>query len=139
MCICSGKPPHTFLTRPSVQWKIFHDGEQNLIEVKLRIKQGNCYEPSGCYIEKFTKFWILLTGKIQAHRDYINNLTCFDGSGGLEKAKLSLVASWDTAFTAWSEGKGDMVTYGGDVMVICCVCLVKENGVTALNIRRCNF
>lgn len=41
------------------------------------------------------------------NHDYNNNLTCCDGSGGLEKAKLSLVASWDTAFTAWSEGKGE--------------------------------
>lgn len=34
---------------------------------------------------------------------YDINVTCCDGSGGLEKARLSLVASWDTVFTAWSE------------------------------------
>lgn len=35
-----------------------------------------------------------------------NKLTCKDGRGGLEKARLSLVASWDTAVTAWSVEKG---------------------------------
>lgn len=38
-----------------------------------------------------------------------NKLTCKDGRGGLEKARLSLVASCDTAFTAWSEEKGRKV------------------------------
>ena len=34
-----------------------------------------------------------------------NDLTCCDGSGGLENATLSLVASCDTAFAAWSEDR----------------------------------